>query len=168
MHQETQGEEAQGEEAQEEGEEARAVHAPPIPDTPSKEQVRQHRLTHRPFRSWCPHCIRGKGRSDQHRQSSQKDLHTEIPKIASDYFYVGQRRPRGKEERDRAEEEAERDGQTPIIVLKDCKSKAIFAHACPRKGAHEAVVSRIVSDLNSMGDRRILVRTDGEPAILDL
>ena len=76
-------------EGQEEGEEAREVKAPPIPDTPSREQVRLHRLTHRPFRSWCPHCIRGKGRSDPHKKSSQKGVESEIPKIASDYFFVG-------------------------------------------------------------------------------
>ena len=65
-------ESARGEGA-EESEEAREVHAPKIPDTPSRAQVLQHRLTHRPFRSWCPHCVRGKGRADQHRKSSQKD-----------------------------------------------------------------------------------------------
>ena len=46
-------EEAPGGEGAQEGEEAREVRAPPIPDTPSREQVRAHRLTHRPFRSWC-------------------------------------------------------------------------------------------------------------------
>ena len=36
-------------------EEARAVHAPPIPMTPTREEVAAHRLTHRPYRAWCPH-----------------------------------------------------------------------------------------------------------------
>ena len=34
-------------------EEARTVKSPPIPDTPSLEEVRQHNLTHNPYRSWC-------------------------------------------------------------------------------------------------------------------
>ena len=63
---------------------------------------------------------------------------------------------------------AEKDGQTPIIVLKDTKSRAIFAHACPCKGAHEAVVARLVADLDMLGYKRVLIRSDGEPAILDL
>ena len=67
-------------------EEAREVHSPPIPATPSLEEVRKHRLTHRPFRSWCPHCVRGKGRADQHRRSSQKEEWQGVPKLASDYF----------------------------------------------------------------------------------
>ena len=139
-----------------------------IPDTPSREQVLLHRLTHRPFRSWCPHCVRGKGRADPHRRSRQKDEESDIPKLASDYFFIGQRRPASRQEREQEEAQAERDGQTPIIVLKDTKSKALFAHACPCKGAHESVVTRLVADLNTLGYKRVLVRTDGEPAILDL
>ena len=53
------GEGQVGGEAREE--EARTVHAPPIPNTPTLEEVRQHRLTHYPYRSWCPHCVRGSG-----------------------------------------------------------------------------------------------------------
>ena len=63
---------------------------------------------------------------------------------------------------------AEQEGQTPILVFKDSQSKAIFAHACPRKGAHEAVVDKVIEDLNALGYRRVLVKTDGEPAIVNL
>ena len=49
------------------------------------------------------------------------------------------------------EEAAEREGQTPILVIKVTQSKAVFAHACPCKGAHEAVVARVVADLNVLG-----------------
>ena len=160
--------EQDGEGASQEGEEAREVRAPTIPMTPSKAEVLQHRLKHHPYRDWCPHCVRGKGREDRHTGSSQKDEYMGIPKLASDYFYIGQRRPIGRQERQEAEEEAEKDGQTPVIVIKDTRSKAIFAHACPCKGVHGAVVGRIIEDLNSLGYRRVLVRTDGEPAILNL
>ena len=160
--------EQDGEGASREGEEAREVRAPTIPMTPSKAEVLQHRLKHHPFRDWCPHCVRGKGREDRHTGSSQKDEYMGIPKLASDYFYIGQRRPIGRQERQEAEEEAEKDGQTPVIVIKDTRSKAIFAHACPCKGVHGAVVGRIIEDLNSLGYKRVLVRTDGEPAILNL
>ena len=45
-----------------EQEEVRELRAPPIPMTPSREEVRQHRLKHHPYREWCPHCVKGKGR----------------------------------------------------------------------------------------------------------
>ena len=89
---------AQGE-GREGREEAREVRAPPIPTTPSREEVLQHRLKHHPYRSWCPHCVRGKGREDKHTGSKQKDEYFGVPKISSDYFYIGQRRLTGREER---------------------------------------------------------------------
>ena len=96
------------------------------------------------------------------------DLTPGIPKLVSDYFFIGRRRPPRQEDRQKDEEEAEKEGQTPIIVLKDTSSKGIFAHACPCKGAHDAVVARLVADLENLGYKRVLVRTDGDPAILAL
>ena len=89
-------------------EEARSVKAPPVPATPSKAEVAQHRLTHRPFRSWCPHCVRGKGRADKHRKSSQKDDETAIPKLCSDYFFIGRRRPLERKERKKRKPQREK------------------------------------------------------------
>ena len=84
-------------------EEAREVRGPIIPVTPSLEDVRQHRLTHRPFRSWCPHCVRGKGREDPHKKSTQKEVWHGVPKLVSDYFFIGRRLPKVREERDTEE-----------------------------------------------------------------
>ena len=88
------GEEGIAPEREEESssQEARKVSAPRIPDTPSREEVLQHRLTHYPFRSWCPHCVRGKGRADRHGRSSQKDEVPNVPKLVRDYFFVGRKR----------------------------------------------------------------------------
>ena len=114
---------------EEEQEEVKEVSSPPVPILPSREEVLKHRLTHRPFRSWCPHCIKGKGREDKHKQSTQKHVISPIPKIVSDYFFIGRRRASGRAERAQDEEEAAKEGQTPILVIKDTKSKSLFAHA---------------------------------------
>jgi hypothetical protein len=37
-----------------EAEEMKPMSSPPVPVLPSREEVLKHRLTHRPFRSWCP------------------------------------------------------------------------------------------------------------------
>ena len=34
------------------------------PKLPCQEEVRQHYLTHMPYRNWCPHCARGRGKGD--------------------------------------------------------------------------------------------------------
>ena len=38
------------------------VICPRLPYSPSKEERRIHRITHWPFRSWCPECVMGKSR----------------------------------------------------------------------------------------------------------
>ena len=35
---------------------------------PSKEEVALHNTSHLPYRSWCPHCVRGKARRRNHRK----------------------------------------------------------------------------------------------------
>ena len=34
------------------------------PRDPSKEERAQHEMTHLPYRSWCRHCVRGRGKTD--------------------------------------------------------------------------------------------------------
>ena len=43
------------------------------PKLPSKEEVKEHYASgHMPYRSWCHHCVRGRGRErDHHRRSDQ-------------------------------------------------------------------------------------------------
>ena len=33
---------------------------------PSQEEVERHNLTHLPFRNWCPHCMKGRGKEAPH------------------------------------------------------------------------------------------------------
>ena len=42
------------------------VICPRLPYSPSKEERRMHRITHWPFRSWCPKCVMGKSRESPH------------------------------------------------------------------------------------------------------
>ena len=60
-------EEAAGE-REGEPEEARKAKGTRAPTKPSKEEVDEHMLTHLPFRSWCPHCVRGNQRGNRTRR----------------------------------------------------------------------------------------------------
>ena len=53
---------------------------------PSKKEVDEHERTHLPFRSWCAHCVRGKGQSHPHWNKSKEDCG--IPTISWDYVYM--------------------------------------------------------------------------------
>ena len=41
------------------------------PRKPSAKDVEDHNRTHLPYRNWCPHCVRAKGKDMDHRKASQ-------------------------------------------------------------------------------------------------
>ena len=43
------------------------------PILPSQAEVREHELTHLPYRNWCPHCIKGKGKEMGHHRKSRDE-----------------------------------------------------------------------------------------------
>ena len=45
-----------------------------VPVLPSEAGVEQHELTHLPFRHWCRHCVRAKGKESPHHESSPGGL----------------------------------------------------------------------------------------------
>ena len=60
---------------EEEGEEGREVVAAPAPRIMSRLEREQHELTHIPYRTWCPHCVRMRGRNTAHRQNVKRENH---------------------------------------------------------------------------------------------
>ena len=74
------------EEQQESEEEARKAKIPSAPSRPSLKEIEEHMTTHLPFRSWCPHCVRGKAKGKQHRKQDRE--HHKIPTVAIDYAYM--------------------------------------------------------------------------------
>ena len=55
-----------GEAMVEEPQEAQEAKSISAPNRPTPDQ--SHNISHIPFRSWCPHCVRGRGRSHQHKR----------------------------------------------------------------------------------------------------
>lgn len=43
------------------------------PRLPTKAEVDAHNVTHVPYRNWCPHCVRGRGKDLDHRRSADED-----------------------------------------------------------------------------------------------
>ena len=56
------------------------------PLLPSEEEVMRHELTHLPYRSWCSHCVREKGRAIDHRKQNRDP---KIPELHVDYCFLG-------------------------------------------------------------------------------
>ncbi len=57
---------------------------------PSEAEVQQHCLTHMPYRNWCPHCVRGRGREMDHKKTKEKgEEEPTVPEYHMDYCFTG-------------------------------------------------------------------------------
>ena len=68
------------------GEEVIASRVPPVPAKPTQAEQDEHYATgHAAYRSWCEHCVKGRGRASQHAVVSEGEL----PEVGVDYAYHG-------------------------------------------------------------------------------
>jgi len=153
--------------AGEEPVEGRAPSCSKSPYDPTQAEVDEHRLMgHVVFRSWCPSCVRGRGREGRHAAVHHED--SEIPVISFDYCYLSSRGCA----RDQPEGDGDHEQQNPVLVMWDSKSKGLYGHVVFAKGVDnpmtDRAVSLIVDDLNSTGYKRAVIRSDNEPAITAL
>ena len=129
--------------------EAHVAKVKPIPTRPNSEEVAAHDATHCPFRSWCPICIEASSKEDPHPRSSGRDAETGLPIISLDYELI--------------------EDKITVLIVKDRDSSACLAYECTTKGPDdEWVVRQLVKDLESWGRTDIVLKTDGEPAMLAL
>ena len=56
------------------------------PEEPTAQEREEHMLTHMPFRSWCRHCFRGRGKEEPCRQGQGDPEH---PEVHMDYYVHG-------------------------------------------------------------------------------
>ena len=94
-----------------ESQEAKAI---THPKKPSPEEVTAHELTHLPYRSWCSHCVRGRGRADDHHHVEEA---REIPLVSTDYLFLGD----------------ESEGKLTVMTVYDSASGMTFGNPCRRK-----------------------------------
>ena len=72
----------------EEAEEARKPQVAKRPVTPSRAEVESHLPLHVEYRSWCPHCVAGRGISMQHRQNTGDDPNELGITVSLDYCFM--------------------------------------------------------------------------------
>ena len=133
-------------------EEEEAVTAKGLPDVcmPSIEEINAHNLTHVPFRDWCPYCVQGKAVSYPHVKKKKDE--SDVAVISSDYAGLKHREPE--------------EGQNPIIVMVDRKTKMKYAHVLKSKGAEHYAVERVARELtDGLGYGKFILKDDQEPSI---
>ena len=133
--------------------EPRDLHAPV---RPSARAVELHNYTHLPYRSWCSVCRAAKCKEDAHprrKPGTEEELidGNALPIISLDYQELN--------------EEAEHPQK--VIVGKDEKTKSVFCHRIIAKGlTDEWAIKKIIQDIRDLGRNQIILKTDGEPAIM--
>ena len=118
-------EEAKGAVEKEVGEEAVRAKARRTEPVPSQREVEEHNLDHGVFRSWCPHCVKGRAESYGHVRKVQNE--GDVPTIGIDM---------------------------PIIVAKDNKTKMIMARVVPSKGLDSYAVETVKRWWRDWGTRK--------------
>ena len=134
----------------------------PQPRKPSTQEVEAHVIGHYPFRSWCRYCVMAASRSDHHRR--QTEDYNEVPVISCDYgFFFFLSDDRDDEERQLTEAEAIAVGATPILVIRDKRSKMVHADCVRCKGIEdEFPIETTAKWILGLGHPEVIIRTDGE------
>ncbi len=136
------------------GEEAARARAIKTGAVPSDKEVEERNLGHAAFRSWRPHRV--KRRAESYGRVKKAQDEGEVPKVVVDYT------------RTRSEQEKEEEKGTPIVVAKDNKTKTIMARIAPSNEAESYGVETVDMMVERLGYRKLIMRSDDEPAILAL
>ena len=131
------------ENAEEEGEEGRGARGAPVPSNPSRQERQEHELTHTPYRSWCEHCVRARGRNRPHQAGRDDGTGIEkVPRICFDYFFFS--------------DEDKAANKNPMIVMLDEGTGEKYARKVEQKGLGEDgemewLVQDMLKELRSWG-----------------
>ncbi len=107
-------------------EEAVAARARKVEAAPSKLEVDDHNLDHAVFRSWRPHCMKGRTEACGHWKSGGETGDAQTVNL--DYMHT------------RSEQEKEGEEGVPNFAAKENKTTTAMAKVVPSKGAQEYAV----------------------------
>ena len=122
------------------------------PGLPSAEEIKRHNITHLPYRSWCAHCVRGRGVGHPHLSRKAQQV-GDVPTIGADYHYMG---VEGEE------------GTVLMLVIRCGTTKMIFDMVVTSKGVNEYMVRRVKQILDLLGYKKIIMKSDQESSLVAL
>jgi len=119
----------------------------------------------------------GQAQEDPHRKDS-KEKREGVSLVVMDYMYMKSKEGTGREVEAEESSEEEEDGESdaeskkfglPTLVMRDVDRGVTFATTVPRKGKDPFGVRRASRDITKvLGLKRLILKCDQEPAILDL
>ena len=129
---------------------ARVLRRVQDPKAPTQAEMEEHNMTHIPYRSWCAHCVRGRGEAHPHWTSRHEER--DVPELHMDYCFMG-----------KVDEKAQ-----PILVVKDRDSRTMCSLLVKEKGcAEEHVIKRIVAFIKELGydSAKLIIKSDQESSV---
>ena len=114
---------------------------------PTDKEIEEHYIHHSEFRQWCPHCVKGKAVSFGSKR--KKEDESGLPTISIDYMFMGDKQVKEEEQ------------GMPILVMKDRRSKVLWARVVPAKGINAHAVKQLGKQIEMLGYKRILFKSDG-------
>ena len=124
-----------------------------IPNTPTVEEYMKHQITHYPFKSWCPICVKNAAQNNPHKNISHV-RQTEI--FGMDYMYMTSKPTK--------EEIAH-----PILVIKGRISGGVWTLPVTRKGPYLSnITQRVNNIITAVGCPKVILKSDQGPAMSSL
>ena len=127
---------------------------PQRPELPSAEEIANHNLTHLPAKAWCRACAEAGSRDADHvRQPSKVD--SVLPLIEFDFFHVT-----GKG-----------DVSSQVGLVGACRAtQALYGTIVPTRVVRDSAytIYSVVAWIQELGHTKMVLQTDGEPALHSL
>ena len=101
------------------------------PIKPSREEVETHNLTHLPYRNWCRHCVRGRGKAAAHKVGAGEL--GDYPEFHFDWCFPG---------------EEEVGSNLTVLVGRMRGTRMTMSSVAPTKSTGEFITRRIMAYLN--------------------
>ena len=119
------------------------------PKEPSKEEREEHEKTHMPFRNWCRHCVRGRGKEEACREGKRGH---DMAELHLDFMFMG--------------DEGE-DRTLAVLVAKERSRGMVMSTVAPKKSSGQWLGKRVMAFMKEAGCEveAVVVKTDNEPAL---
>ena len=119
------------------------------PREPSKEEREEHEKTHLPFRNWCRHCVRGRGKEEACRDAKRDQ---DVAEVHLDFMFMGD----------------EGDDRTlAVLVVKERSRGMVMSTVAPRKSSGQWLGRRVMAFMREAGCEveAVVIKSDNEPAL---
>ena len=141
----------------------------PAPVEPTEAERALHELTHIPYQPWCPACVAGRARRDQHRSEASRDApERSVPVISVDWFYVvGNNKSMDFMKQEPNDISDSKEPTMTVLACIDRSTGMVQAVPVPNKSKDARIYAakQVLTFISYLGYGEIQLRHDNEPSM---